>query len=78
MDLVSEKNLDHRLETVLSHHNAIRKGLEKIFDKENLKRSFKIAPEILKYSQPVWKLLDDLKSKKKKYYLRELMYFIGC
>ena len=42
MDLVSEKNLDHRLETVLTHHNAIRKGLgKKIFDKEKLKRSFK-------------------------------------
>ena len=68
MDLVSEKNLDHRLETVLTHHNAIRKGLgKKIFDKENLKKDLlKIAPEILKYSQPVWKLLDDLKSKKKK------------
>ena len=32
MDLVSESNLDHRLETVLIHHNAIRKGLgKKIF-----------------------------------------------
>ena len=29
MDLVSESNLDHRLETVLIHHNAIRKGLGK-------------------------------------------------
>ena len=68
MDLISERNLDHRLETVLTHHNAIRKGLgKKIFDKENLKKDLlKIAPEILKYSQPVWKLLDDLKSKKKK------------
>ena len=68
MDLVSEKNLDHRLETVLTHHNAIRKGLgKKIFDKEKLKKDLlKISPEILKYSQPVWKLLDDLKSKKKK------------
>ena len=27
MDLVSETNLDHRLKTVLIHHNAIRKGL---------------------------------------------------
>ena len=31
MDLVSERNLDHRLEIVLIHHNAIRKGLEKNF-----------------------------------------------
>ena len=50
MDLRSEKNLDHRLETVLIHHNAIRKGLgKKIFEKDKLKdRLLKIAPEILK------------------------------
>ena len=28
MDLRSESNLDHRLENVLLHHNAIRKGLD--------------------------------------------------
>ena len=29
MDLRSETNLDNRLENVLQHHNAIRKGLNK-------------------------------------------------
>ena len=29
MDLRSETNLDSRLENVLQHHNAIRKGLGK-------------------------------------------------
>ena len=29
MDLRSESNLDRRLENVLLHHNAIRKGLKK-------------------------------------------------
>ena len=29
MDLASEKNLDNRLNIVLAHHNAIRKGLGK-------------------------------------------------
>ena len=68
MDLVSESNLDHRLETVLIHHNAIRKGLgKKIFEKDQLKRDLlKIAPEILKFSQPVWKKLDEYKSNNKK------------
>ena len=68
MDLVSEANLDHRLETVLIHHNAIRKGLgKKIFEKNQLKKDLlKIAPEILKFSQPVWKKLDEYKSKNKK------------
>ena len=41
MDLISEENLDHRLETVLMHHNAIRKGLEKKFIKKiNLKKIY--------------------------------------
>jgi len=68
MDLVSENNLDHRLETVLIHHNAIRKGLGKqTFKKDQLKKELlKIAPEILKFSQPVWKKLDEYKSKGKK------------
>ena len=68
MDLISEDNLDHRLETVLAHHNAIRKGLgKKIFEKEKLKKELlKIAPEILKYSQPVWKKIDEFKTKGKK------------
>ncbi len=68
MDLVSESNLDHKLETVLIHHNAIRKGLgKKIFKKDQLKKDLlKIAPEILKFSQPVWKKIDEYKSKGKK------------
>ncbi len=68
MDLTSKKNLNHRLETVLLHHNAIRKGLKKkIFKKKNLlKDLMKISKEILKYSQPVWKKVDDFKKKNKK------------
>ena len=68
MDLVSESNLDHRLETVLIHHNAIRKGLGKqVYKKDQLKKELlKIAPEILKFSQPVWKKIDEYKAKGKK------------
>ena len=68
MDLRSESNLDHRLETALLHHNAIRKGLgKKIYKKDDLKKELlKIAPEILKYSQPVWLKIDEFKKKKKK------------
>ena len=52
MDLRSEKNLDQRLDSVLIHHNAIRKGLgKKIFEKDQLKSDLlKIAPKILKFS----------------------------
>ena len=68
MDLRSEKNLDQRLESVLLHHNAIRKGLgKKIFEKKQLKKDLlKIAPEILKFSQPVWLKIDQFKKQKKK------------
>ena len=68
MDLLSEENLDHRLETVLLHHNAIRKGLgKKVYKKDKLKKDLlKIAPEILKYSKPVWKKIDEFKSQNKK------------
>ena len=68
MDLASEKDLDKRLDTALSHHNAIRKGLEKqIYEKTKLKEDLlKISTEILKYSKPVWKKIDEFKSNKKK------------
>ena len=53
MDLRSESNLNSRLENVLMHHNAIRKGLKKkIFKKNELKKLLKIAPEILKFAKP--------------------------
>tara|TARA_Y100001970_G_scaffold217443_1_gene266359 strand:- start:4178 stop:5467 length:1290 start_codon:yes stop_codon:yes gene_type:complete len=68
MDLISEKNLDRRLETVLIHHNAIRKGLgKKTFLKDKLKKDLlEIAPQILKYSKPVWKKLSEFKAEEKK------------
>ena len=68
MDLRSEKNLDQRLESVLLHHNAIRKGLgKKIFEKNQLKKDLlEIAPEILKFSQPVWLKIDEFKRQKKR------------
>ena len=68
MDLRSESNLDNRLENVLQHHNAIRKGLnKKIFEKNELKRKLlKLAPEILKFAQPVWLKIDQFNNDRKK------------
>ena len=68
MDLRSEKNLSQRLESVLLHHNAIRKGLgKKLFEIDQLKKDLlKIAPDILKFSQPVWLKIDQFKKQKKK------------
>jgi adenylosuccinate synthase len=68
MDLRSESNLDARLENVLLHHNAIRKGLKKkVYKKNDLKNELlQIAPKILKFAQPVWLRLDEYKKKNKK------------
>ena len=68
MDLASKKNLENRLTLVLEHHNAIRKGLGKpIYEKNKLVEDLlKIAPNILKYSSPVWRKIDQFKSENKK------------
>ena len=68
MDLGSESNLDARLENVLLHHNAIRKGLKKkIYKKEVLKKKLlDIAPQILKFAKPIWLELDKFKNSRKK------------
>ena len=68
MDLASKKNLENRLTVVLEHHNAIRLGLGKpVYEKNKLvKDLLKIAPDILKYSAPVWKKIDQFKSENKK------------
>ena len=68
MDLRSPTNLDSRLANVLLHHNAIRKGLKKkIFKKEELKKKLlKIAPDILKFAQPVWLKINEFKRDRKK------------
>ena len=68
MDLASKKNLENRLTVVLEHHNAIRLGLGKpIYEKNKLVEDLlKLAPNILKYSAPVWKKIDQFKSQNKK------------
>jgi adenylosuccinate synthase len=68
MDLRSESNLNNRLENVLLHHNAIRKGLnKKMYEKDELKKELlKIAPEILKFAQPVWLKIDQFNNDRKK------------
>ena len=68
MDLASKQNLENRLSLVLEHHNAIRKGLGKpIYEKHKLVEDLlKIAPNILKYSEPVWRKIDQFKSENKK------------
>ena len=63
-----KKILKIDLTVVLEHHNAIRKGLGKpIYEKNKLVEDLlKIAPDILKYSAPVWRKIDQFKSENKK------------
>ena len=60
--------LNARLENVLLHHNAIRKGLKKKLLKKNdlKKKLLKIAPKILMFAKPVWLKLDEFKKERKK------------
>ena len=52
---------------MLFHHNSVRKGLKKskINKKKLINDLLKISPKILKYSQPVWKKIDEFKKKNK-------------
>jgi len=63
IDLANEKNLSKKIDTILFHHNSIRKGLgKKTVDKEAvMKELIKISPAILKFSIPVWKKIEELK-----------------
>ena len=67
MDLANKKNLSKKIDIILFHHNAIRKGLkQKLINKKKLLHDLnKISSKILKYSKPVWKKIDEFKKKKK-------------
>ena len=58
LDLANEKNLSKKIDTILFHHNSIRKGLgKKTVNKDVLmKELIKISHAILKFSKPVWKI----------------------
>ena len=67
MDLSNKKNLSKKIDMILFHHNSIRKGLKKkLINKKKLLNDLgKISSKILKYSQPVWKKINEFKKKKK-------------
>ena len=59
-DLFDEGSLTQRVETLLSHHNALLRGLDvKEIDHEEVINSLlQIAPQILQYACPVWQTLN--------------------
>ena len=60
-DLADPATLEARVDRLLLHHNTLRRGLgmEEV-DRANLIAQLQeIAPEILKYAAPVWKVLNE-------------------
>jgi len=59
-DLADPAALDAKLPRLLAHHQALRRGLHlDEVDGEALKQSLlEIAPKILAYAQPAWRVLD--------------------
>ncbi len=67
IDLASKKNLSKKIDMILFHHNIIRKGLGKnqIDKKKIINDLRKISSKVLKYSQPVWRKIEEFKKKRK-------------
>ncbi len=60
-DLGDEETLDARLDRLLAHHDALRQGLgAEPIDRAALKaKLMEVAPRLLPYAQPVWKVMAD-------------------
>ncbi|WP_234680406.1 adenylosuccinate synthase [Bradyrhizobium monzae] len=60
MDLADLDTLPHKIDRLLAHHNALRRGLNlPEFDgNEILKELSTLAPQLLPYAETVWRLLD--------------------
>jgi len=63
-DLADEVTLDQRIGRLLTHHDALRRGLGlPEIDKAGLKSALtEIAPKLLPFAAPVWKVLGDARS----------------
>ena len=60
-DLGDDETLDSRLDRLLAHHDALRQGLgAQPIDRAELRaKLLEIAPKLLQYAQPVWKVMND-------------------
>ncbi|OQW56389.1 MAG: adenylosuccinate synthase [Proteobacteria bacterium SG_bin9] len=60
MDLADLDTLPHKIDRMLAHHNALRRGfgLPEFSGGEMLKELTALAPQILPYAESVWRLLD--------------------
>ncbi len=59
-DLADSKSMDWKIERLTAHHNALRRGLDlPEVDVDDLKRQLaEIAPKVLPYAKPAWRVLD--------------------
>jgi adenylosuccinate synthase len=64
-DLADAQALEWRVDEVLLHHNALLRGLgEPEIDRAELLAALKaVAPRVLPYAGPVWRLLDEARSR---------------
>jgi adenylosuccinate synthase len=64
-DLADAQALEWRVDEVLLHHNALLRGLgEPEVDRAELLAALKdVAPRVLPYAGPVWRLLDEARSR---------------
>ncbi|MDU6667866.1 MAG: adenylosuccinate synthase [Bradyrhizobium sp.] len=60
MDLADLDTLPHKIDRLLAHHNALRRGLglEQIDGKDILRELTAFAPKLLPYAETGWRLLD--------------------
>jgi adenylosuccinate synthase len=67
-DLADLSILGPKIERLLAHHNALRRGLgqAEILAADLFKQLSEIAPKILVYSDAVWSLLDEVKREGKR------------
>ena len=67
-DLADEATLDTRLDRLLAHHDALRAGLgAEPVDREALRAQLlEVAPKVLAYASPVWRVLDTMRRRGKR------------
>jgi adenylosuccinate synthase len=67
-DLADKDMLSKRVDSLLEHHNALRRGLgaDEVKKDDVMKELLEIADQILPFAQPVWKVLDDLNKQGKR------------
>jgi len=67
-DLADPASLPSKLDQLLLHHNALLRGLgaNEVQREPLLKALLEIAPQVLPYAEPVWRLLDEAKKSGKR------------